>query len=98
MRRQSVLLLACAFLVCSSTGDCLAIGGPPDNTKTEVHLVSIYEGGEQTGDQIHGPRARVHVDRPGKQVTLVLTSYSGATWHVTASEGTQIHEVILGGP
>ena len=64
---------------------------------SEVHLISIYGGFEQTGEKIHGPKALVNVDRPGKHVTLVLTSHSGATWYVTASKDTHIRKVILGG-
>jgi hypothetical protein len=62
-----------------------------------VHLVGVYEGFEETNGKPHGPKALVHVDRPGKQVTLVLTSYDGATWQITATETTQIQRVILGG-
>jgi hypothetical protein len=108
MRRQSGLLLASAFTVCSLTGGYLASGGPAEDKKgdknkdkkedkNEVHLVSIYEGFERTGEIIHGPKALVYVDRPGKNVILVLTSYSGATWHVAASKDTRLRKVILGG-
>lgn len=91
MRRKLIAAFAFSVVLCFSMGVC---GQDADN---EVHLVSIYEGFEQTGHKIHGPKALVNVDRPGKQVTLVLTSYSGATWHVTASKDTHIRKVILGG-
>lgn len=97
MRRQSIPLLALVFTVCTLTSIDLAFGAAADGKKDEVHLVGIYEGFEQTGELIHGPKALVHVDRPGKHVTLVLTSYSGATWHVTTSKDTHLRKVILGG-
>lgn len=87
-------LFVASLVVCCG---CLPTAEAAEDTVNEVHLVSIYEGFEQTGDQIHGPKALVHVDRPGKRVTLVLTSYSGATWHVTTSKNTHIRKVILGG-
>jgi hypothetical protein len=63
----------------------------------ELHLVGIYEGNVETGNQIHGPRATVHVDRPGKHVTLVLVTYDPVTWEITPTEGTEVAKVFLGG-
>ncbi len=63
----------------------------------ELHVVSIYEGLTETAGQIHGPKAFVSVSRPGKSVTLVLTSYSPVTWEVSPTTGTTIEKVILGG-
>ena len=96
MGRQIISLLVVAFAVCLLMGGHSVIGDLPESND-EVHVVSIYEGLEQTGGQIHGPRAHIHVDRPGKRLILVLTSYSGATWHVTTSKETRVRQVILGG-
>ncbi len=81
----------------SSTLLLNAIPALAEDPANEVHLISIYQGFEQTDNKIHGPKAMVKVDRPGKQVTLVLTSYSGATWHVSATKDTRIKRVVLGG-
>ena len=62
-----------------------------------MHLVCIYEGYCKTGEQIHGPKARVIVNRPGKEVTLVLTSYGPVTWEISPQDKTQIVKIILGG-
>jgi beta-lactamase regulating signal transducer with metallopeptidase domain len=63
----------------------------------EVHAVGVYEGATETGNQIHGPRADIELDRPGKEVTLVLTSYEPITWRLSVGEETNLTKVILGG-
>lgn len=50
---------------------------PPAGDNTEVHLVSLYEGNYKTDGKVHGGKASVHVNRPGKSVILVLSSSSG---------------------
>jgi hypothetical protein len=69
----------------------------PQPDDREVHVIGICEGSTRTGDKIHGGKASVRVDRPGKQVTLVLAAYSSVTWDVSASEKTRLLKVILAG-
>ena len=97
MRKKTISLLAFTLAVCFSHCLPCSAGAFQNKTDNEVHLVSIYEGYEESNGKVHGPRANVHVDRPGKQVTLVLTSYDGATWQITTTTGTKIRKVILGG-
>jgi hypothetical protein len=68
-----------------------------DRDHPEVHIVGIYEGDTETGDEVHGPRALVHVDRPGRKVILVLTSYGPVKWEVSLGDDTSLEKVILGG-
>jgi hypothetical protein len=70
---------------------------PQPNLDHEVHVVGLSEGVTRTGDQIHGGKAAVRVDRPGKTVTLVLTAYDSVTWDVTFTPQTRLGKVILGG-
>jgi len=65
--------------------------------KHEVHVVGIYQGVTETDGNIHGPKAFVRVDRPGKLVTLVLTTAAPCTWELSLSEGSEVEKVILGG-
>jgi hypothetical protein len=61
-------------------------GGPH-----ELHAIGVHSGA------LNNSGATVVVDRPGKSVTLFLSSYNGVFWHVSASSGTTIEKVILGG-
>jgi hypothetical protein len=63
----------------------------------ELHVVGLYEGFTRSGDMIHGNKALVTVKRPGKNVTLVLTSYEPMTWELTVDKDTKIEKVILCG-
>src|SRR5690242_13952905 len=63
----------------------------------ELHAIGIYEGYVKSAGQIHGSRADVVVDRPGKQVILSLSAYERTTWLVETTPGTTIIKVILGG-
>lgn len=63
----------------------------------ELHIVGVYEGFVKTGDKIHGEKVLVEVNRPGKLVTLVFSSYNQATWEVTVKPETKIAKVILAG-
>ncbi|MBF9032951.1 hypothetical protein HKCCE2091_01760 [Rhodobacterales bacterium HKCCE2091] len=69
----------------------------PALAEPELHIVGIYEGSEETDGRIHGPEARVTVDRPGAEVTLVLADYGPVRWLVSATDGTEIARVILAG-
>lgn len=68
---------------------------PPD----ELHIVGIYE--PQTDRQSDGSVGRgqvaVHIDRPGRTVALVLGAYDPVRWAVTASPGTDVARIIIGG-
>lgn len=63
----------------------------------ELHVVSIYEGATRTGNEIHGGRAKVTVDRPGVRVTLALAAYERVTWEVVLTPKTRLEQIILGG-
>lgn len=63
----------------------------------EVHVVALHEGNTKTGGMIHGGKAAVRVDRPGKTVTLVLSAYDPVTWEVTVAEKTKLDRVVLCG-
>ncbi|NML46785.1 hypothetical protein HHL11_23780 [Ramlibacter sp. G-1-2-2] len=53
----------------------------------EVYLVSGYEPGT--------PRTAVRIDRPGKRVLLVLTSYDKVFWQVLPTPGTELAGVLV---
>ncbi len=76
-----------------------AAGPPPDAGKGdhELHVVGLYEGYTKSNGAIHGGKARVSVDRPGKRVTLALVAYDPVTWEVTATPATTLERVVLGG-
>ncbi len=67
----------------------------PALAEPEVHIVGIYEGFDRSNGQIHGPKARVLLDRPGAEVVLVLSSYEATLWEVTLGEGTMMPSVVL---
>jgi len=77
----------------------IALSGddPPPKDDRELHVVGLYEGATRTGGEIHGPRATVTVDRPGRRVTLVLAAYHTVNWEVKLSPRTNLEQVILGG-
>lgn len=61
----------------------------------EVHVVGIYEGFSRTDGRIHGPKARVVLDRPEAEVVLVLSSYSAVLWEVALAPGTHVPRIVL---
>jgi len=67
------------------------------NDGRELHVVSIYQGVTRTGNEIHGGRARVTVDRPGAKVTLACAAYERVTWEIALTPDTKLEKVILGG-
>ena len=81
----------------------------PDGARTstalqadELHCAGIYEGtygnGKTHSFRFHPTgRATVSVERPGKTVALVLTSYEPVIWSVQAGPGTRISDIILSG-
>jgi len=62
-------------------------------TDAELHAVGIYEGDEGEAPDVHGPVAKVLVNRPGKKVALILTSYDPVRWIITVAKGTTITEI-----
>lgn len=68
-----------------------------DKSDRELHVVGLYEGFTKSDGKIHGGKALVTVNRPGKTVTLVLTSHTPVTWEVTLDKDTKLAKVILGG-
>lgn len=67
----------------------------PALAEPEVHVVGIYEGFDRSNGQIHGPKARVLLDRPGAEVVLILSSAEATLWEVTLAEGTEMPSVVL---
>jgi hypothetical protein len=64
---------------------------------TELHMVCLHTGVTKTDGQIHGGRATVTVNRPGKTVVLFLSAYETVTWKVMPAKDTRIGKIILGG-
>ncbi len=73
------------------------VAAGPALAERELHYVGIYEGNQKTGGVIHGPEARVFVDRPGAEVVLVLADYGPVRWFVETAGATVIEQIILGG-
>jgi hypothetical protein len=74
-----------------------AVSAQPPAAARELHVVALYEGVTRTGNMIHGGKAAVRVDRPGKEVTLVVSSYDPVTWEVTAGPTTKLVKVVVAG-
>jgi len=68
-------------------------------SEEELHLVGLYSGNSNGSSSTNHEEgvASVLVDRPGRRVTLLLSSYEPVLWSVTATNGTLIEKVILGG-
>jgi hypothetical protein len=75
----------------------LAPAAPVPAAGSELHVVALHEGNTKTGDMLHGGKASVKVDRPGKDVILVVNSYHSITWDITATPATKLKKVFLGG-
>jgi hypothetical protein len=92
-------LMAAAVLLTSAAGfdRPASADNPPNKEGRELHVVGLYEGVTRTGNEIHGGRATVTVDRPEKRVTLVLTAYESVTWEIKLKPKTTLEKVILGG-
>ncbi len=73
--RWSVMFSVLTLLFLTSARPIIGAEAEP-----ELHIVFVYEGNTRTGNQIHGERASVKVDRPGKDVVLFLGSYGSVTW------------------
>lgn len=65
-----------------------------DNSE-ELHVVGIYEGLTRSSSKVHGPIAQITLDRPGKKVALLLTSYHAVKWKVDVEKGTQVGHIYF---
>jgi hypothetical protein len=90
---RALLLLT---ILCSVTATS-AQAPPPRPGEPELHVVGLYEGANRMRGDPQTSKALVHVDRPGKQVTLIVGAYHSVTWNVIVSEGTQLAKIILAG-
>ncbi len=63
----------------------------------ELHVVALYEGHGAPRDHSQPGAASVTVDRPGKEVVLVVSASEAIEWEVTATPKTKLTKVILGG-
>jgi hypothetical protein len=68
-------VLVFCFALVVGVSELAVADNPPDRTNRELHVVGIYEGSTRTGNEIHGGRATVTIDRPSRRVTLILNSY-----------------------
>jgi hypothetical protein len=84
-RPQVLLVLSIAFVVA-------AFAAPAERSR-ELHAVGVYEACSRSAGM--GPNAAVLVDRPGADVTLVLSNYEPVQWTVRATPGTQLERVVL---
>src|SRR5262245_61495435 len=94
-RRCTAALLFLAMLTSPGKSAPVPAAKAPA-VRSEVHVVSIYEGAKDpAGGGIR--LAAAMVDRPDVEVTLVLSSYDPVSWHVTATPKTKVKKVILAG-
>ncbi|MFP6800384.1 MAG: hypothetical protein VCA39_14910 [Pseudomonas sp.] len=86
--------IAAASVLTSPKSEPPSTAKPPVNLAegAEVIVVSGYEADNQA---TNGTVVKVLIDRPGKSVLLVLTSYDKIAWHVDASSGTQIKGIVV---
>lgn len=75
----------------------LMLGAGASRAEPEVHVVGIYEGVEKTDGRIHGPEARVLVDRPGSETVLIPGAYGATRWFVDTAPGTEVTRIIVNG-
>lgn len=84
--------LPASLLICLCLGLASLARADP-----EVHVVAVGKG-YQTNDFYALPEARVLVDRPGREVDLVLLDGGRLHWKIELTAGTFISEVIRSGP
>ncbi|GGE56500.1 hypothetical protein [Actibacterium pelagium] len=63
----------------------------------ELHVVAARQGIGPSRPDLPPPTAQVLIDRPGSSVVLVLLDSSPIEWSVTATPGTIIENILLGG-
>ncbi|MFL4471829.1 hypothetical protein ACERZ8_18810 [Tateyamaria armeniaca] len=81
---------------CFLAGLLLGLAAPV-LAEREVHVVAVGKG-YQTKDVYALPEARVLVDRPGQDVSLVLLDAGDMHWRIEATGGTNISEIVRSGP
>lgn len=66
---------------------------------SELHMVGIYEPQKRRNpdNSLEQDRVKVRVDRPGEYVSLVLSSHDSVVWDITATPGTIILRIAVGG-
>src|SRR5262245_43143339 len=96
LRRMTVIPLL-AVLLAAAWPAAASADNPQRDDGRELQVGGLYEGVERTGNEIHGGRAVVTVNRPGKRVTLVLSAYNSVTWEIKTDGKTAIEKVFLGG-
>ncbi|WP_245823168.1 hypothetical protein [Antarctobacter heliothermus] len=69
----------------------------PVLAEREVHVIAVGRG-HQTADYYALPEARVRVDRPGQDVSLVLLDDGILHWKIETTAGTIISEIVRSGP
>lgn len=69
----------------------------PALAEREVHVVAVGRG-HQTSDYYALPVARVLVDRPGQDISLVLLDGGVLHWQIEPTAGTIISEILRSGP
>ncbi len=72
------------------------IAGKPIPADAEFHYVGIYEARGSNHTMDYQP-VNIEVDRPGRKVVLVLSTYETVTWNILPKNGTQIAGVIYSG-
>ncbi|WP_323767183.1 hypothetical protein [Antarctobacter sp.] len=75
---------------------CLGLA-TPGLAQPEIHVVAVGSG-QPSKDTFALPEARVLVDRPGRDVSLVLLDGGILHWKVEATAGTLISDIIRSGP
>jgi hypothetical protein len=65
--------------------------------KSELHVIAVYESILRVQGQKLPQPVAVVVNRPGKDVTLVLSAYESTKWEVVVGRGSNVTMVILGG-
>lgn len=65
----------------------------------ELHYIGIHVGADVIGEHGVEPtsRVKVTVDRPGKEVVLMLAAYNRIEWQITATPGTRLRRALLSG-
>lgn len=71
-----------------------AHSGAPIPPNVEYHFVGIYEASQ---DHTVVGNAEILVDRPGRDVVLILSTYEPVRWNIRAVNGTRISRVIYNG-
>ncbi|WP_254694874.1 hypothetical protein [Antarctobacter heliothermus] len=69
----------------------------PVLAEREVHVVAVGRG-HQTDNYYALPEARVRVDRPGHDISLVLLDGGVLHWQIETTAGTIISDIIRSGP